>query len=75
MTIYKATKHIYKYWLTQYNSGHETFTEYFMTEEKAIAWMNEDLDKYYNMKNEFVPVEKDCQMGRIGKIEKINVNE
>ena len=75
MTIYKATKHIYKYWLTAYESGRETFTEYFMTKEKAIAWMNEDLDKYYNMNNEFVQVEKDIQRGRIGTVEEIHVNE
>ena len=75
MTIYKATKHIYKYWLTQYNSGFEEQTEYFMTEEKALEWMNTDLNMHYNIKNEYTEIEKDTQMGRPGKVEKINVNE
>lgn len=74
MTIYKATKSIYHYWKDSNNGGWVDHTEYFMTEDKAQAWAN-DINKWFNMNNEPVEVDKDLHKGWFVGVEAITVNE
>ena len=75
MTIYKATKKIYHYWLDAYKSGYVEVEKYFMSAEKAEAWMHADLNKWYDMNNELVVTDNELRMGKAGKVEAIEVEE